>query len=614
MPGRATELSWDALQQMVRQQSFSVQNTYGLTYTVLYQFPYVEQALTTAGHSEKDRYLTDMVYRKKGWGWEWGMRGKKIEALPDCHYEPISITTVANRNPLGYPLLDKDPAPTAVALKPGELGFQFQESGPPLPGYLPVRWGTYYPRAAFMPMAVENDDRNLCGLPFGSTFEANGIPFDLPDPRAVPGGNSLIVLGDNQQVTIPIGKTVKRLHFFGHVCRKQTTLKEVGARYTLRYADGTEKTIDLVNLVDFEHYLAWGFSKNARFARNWKLHGGWDGEPFLINTYTLPTEDKPLKEVVLADAGKQYGFTLLGVTAEVAGTQAATPIKDVRCGQNDPGAAAHTWKDGADAGWTDIDVSLDQQAACVTSHGSATWRMAAPNGDYDLELEMSGWGGNLGVDIVANGQLRVAAYCPTHQVAPGSPDFTEKVRLPVHVDQGRLDVTLANDAGAGTWWHPAPISTSRWALWRLRVLPPRPAGLAVAPLPQVAYGFVERDIAWLRHPWGLTEETNLDLAKTCLHSKSLRGTFRADVPAGRYEVEMVIGYTAARQQGQTPKMNVTLQGQQMLKDFVSPQSKAAQSLKFPVTIEAGKPLEVVFTPGGEGTEWGINALILRPVK
>jgi hypothetical protein len=209
--------------------------------------------------------------------------------------------------------------------------------------------------------------------------------------------------------------------------------------------------------------------------------------------------------------------------------------------------------------------------------------MTAPDGDYDLELAMSGWNGNLGVDLIANGQLRVAAYCPTHQVAPGSPDFTEVVRFPVHVARGTLDLTIANDAGAGTWWHPAPINTSRWALWGLRLLPatrPLPA-----PLPELAYGFAERDIAWLPQPWGLSEETTLDLARTCLHSRSPKGTFRAAVPAGQYELELVIGYTAARQQGQTPKMNVTLQGQQVLTDFVSPQSKEAKSLKFPEATE-----------------------------
>jgi hypothetical protein len=69
MPGRAADLSWDALQEMVKYPNFSVENTYGLLYMVLYQYPYVERALTQAGLTEKDRYLNDMVYRKKGWGW-----------------------------------------------------------------------------------------------------------------------------------------------------------------------------------------------------------------------------------------------------------------------------------------------------------------------------------------------------------------------------------------------------------------------------------------------------------------------------------------------------------------------------------------------------------------
>jgi hypothetical protein len=553
-----------------------------------------------------------MVYKKKGWGWEWGMRGAGVPPPPDSHFETLSLAGAANRNPLGYPLQAAEPAPTAAALKPGEIGFQFQESGPPLPGYLPVRWGTLYPRAAFRPLPVENDDRNLCGLPFGAVFQANGIPFDLPDPRGAAEGKTIIVLGKEEQVAVPVGKTCRRLHFLGHVCRKVATTQEVGARYVLRYQDGTEKSVDLVNMMDFEHYLFWGFSKNAHFARNWKLHGGWDGEPFLLNTYTAETENKPLKEIVVQDTGKEYGFTLLGATAEVAGASNTPPVREVRFGLNDAGAAANIRKDGSAGGWTDLDLPLGQGERQVFSHGAATWRMTAPDGDYDLELELSGWNGNLGVNVLVNGQLRVEAYCPTHQAAPGSPDFSEVIRLPVHIAQGRLDVTLANDAGAGTWWHPAPIKNSRWALWSLRLYPAtRPVP---TPLPSLAYGFVERDLDWLREPWGLGDETKLDLARTCLHSRSPKGTFRAEVPPGQYELEMVIGYHSVRQQGQNPKMNVTVQGQSVLKDYVSPLSKEAASVKARVTVEAGKPLEVVFTPAAEGTEWGVNAMVLRPAR
>ena len=86
------------------------------------------------------------------------------------------------------------------------------------------------------------------------------------------------------------------------------------------------------------------------------------------------------------------------------------------------------------------------------------------------------------------------------------------------------------------------------------------------------------------------------------------------MPPGQYELEMVIGYHSVRQQGQNPKMNVTVQGQSVLKDYVSPLSKEAASVKARVTVEAGKPLEVVFTPAAEGTEWGVNAMVLRPAR
>ena len=52
----------------------------------------------------------------------------------------------------------------------------------------------------------------------------------------------------------------------------------------------------------------------------------------------------------------------------------------------------------------------------------------------------------------------------------------------------------------------------------------------------------------------------------------------------------------------------------LLTDFVSPQSKEAKSLKFQVTVEAGKPLEIGFEPVGEWTELCLNAMVLRPVK
>ena len=612
MPGRAADVSFDALQQLVRTPGFSLQNCFGIAQGVLYQFPYVMRALADGGLTEKDRYLADAVYKRRGWGWEWGMRGAKLPALPECHFETLSLAGAANRNPLADPLEEKDRAPSPSALKPGEIGFQFQESGPPVPGYLPVRWGTLYPRSARLPMPAEHDDRNLCGLPYGTVFQANGIPFDLPDPHRAPGGRTILVAEDGQSAVIPLGKSVRRLHFLGHVGRKMTTLKEVGARYLMRYADGEEQRVDLVNMAHFEHILYWGFCKETRFARNWKLHGGWDGDPFLIYTFSVEAKEKPLKEVVVEDTGKGYGFLLLGVTAEVAGASAEKPVRSVRFGAGSPGAAKNAWKEGSQAGWTAVDLPLEQGAGQVFSHGRATWRMAVPDGDYDLELEISGWGGNLGVNVLANGRLAVQSYCPTHQPAPGSDGFTETVRFPVRATAGRLDVTLANDAGAGTWWHPAPIATSKWALWSLSLYPARTP--APPPLPEIVYGFVERDIAWERHPWNIDREATLDLAKTCLRSRSPRGTFRADVPAGTYEMEMILGHRGGRQQGQNPKMNVTVQGQRVLAGFVSPLASEAQRPRYPVTVAPGRPLELLFEPAGEGTEWGINALILRPAK
>jgi hypothetical protein len=611
MPGRAAEVDFEVLQQLVRYPGFGVQNPFGLVSNVLTQYPYAMRALGDGGLTEADRYLADSVYRRKGWGWEWGMRGPKVAPLPGCHFEPIAMDAVANRNPLADPFEEKDRQP-CPALRPGDLGFQFEESGPPLRGFLPVRWGTLYPRRVHFPMPSEHDDRNLCGLPFGTMFQCNGIPFDLPDPRRSADGKTILVLQDNQRAVIPAAKTVRRLHFLGHVGRRLSTVQEIGARYRIRYADGTEQAVDLVNMVHFEHVLYWGFSKQARFARNWKLHGGWDGEPFLLHTFTLEAEDRPIREIVVEDGGNHFGFVLLAVTAEVAGEHSPPPLRTVRFGAGEQGAAKNLWKAGGGGGWTDLELELGQGDRQVFSHGRATYRLAVPNGDYDLELEMAGHGGMLGVDVIVGGQLRVKGYCPTHQPAPGSDGFTEVVRFPVRVTDGLLDVALANDAGAGTWFHPAPIRDSRWALWTLNLYPG--SRQAPPPLPEIPYGWAERDLQWLPSPWHIEQEATNELARTCLRSRSSRGTFRVDLPPGQYDLDLIVGFRGDRQQGQVPDMNVRLQGHPVLQRFASPPARLAQTLRFPATVKAGQPLELVFSPASRGAEWGINALIVRRAK
>jgi hypothetical protein len=365
-------------------------------------------------------------------------------------------------------------------------------------------------------------------------------------------------------------------------------------------------------MVHFEHVLYWGFSKQARFARNWKLHGGWDGEPFLLHTFTLETQDRPIREIVVEDGGKHFGFVLLAVTAEVAGEHSPRPLRTVRFGAGEPGAAKNLWKAGGGGGWTDLELELGQGDRHVFSHGRATYRLAMPNGDYDLELEMSGHGGVLGVDVIVGGQLRVKGYCPTHQPASGSDGFTEVVRFPVRVTNGFLDVTLANDAGAGTWFHPAPIRESRWALWSLTLYPgSRPVP---PPLPETSYGWVERDLEWLPPPWHIEQEATNELARTCLRSHSPRGTFRVDLPPGQYDLDLIVGFRGDRQQGQVPDMNVSVQGQAVLQRFASSPARLAQSLRFPATVKGGQPLELVFSPASNGAEWGINALIVRRAR
>ena len=241
----------------------------------------------------------------------------------------------------------------------------------------------------------------------------------------------------------------------GHVVQARSSWKETGARYHLNYADGTSRRIDLDNLRDYEHVFHWGFADRGLFARNWKVQGSWDGGAPILNNYPIECEAKPLEQLVIEDAGEGIGFTILAVTAEVAGTVADDPMLAISFARQ--GVSQIRWREGAAAGWFNIEGELTDDGG-VQSDGAATYRTALDDGQYEVELELSGvgWGGPF--NVRANERLVTRGYVASSGNIPGITSRPERIRFPVTVADGNLDLTLEADRTVGNWWHPKRLS------------------------------------------------------------------------------------------------------------------------------------------------------------
>ena len=610
IPDDLSRLPFDELAELFK--ASSMEGVRKFIYTYRY-YPYVMAALAEAGLDESQMELIDFALDRRGMG-QYHLRGPDARVPVDAHYEPISLAAVASTDPSADPFSlyghwQRHP------LQPGEIGFDFGErqvsidAGECEPGYLPVRTATAYPYTAPIPRAAEHDGTNLIGLPFGTTWQINSVPFALPDPASVPDGRTMLVVGKGERVAIPVGTTVRRLYVLGHVVRARSSWKETGARYRLNYADGTTRRIDLDNLRDYEHVFQWGFAERCLFARNWKVQGSWDGGAPILNNYPIECEAKPLEELVIEDAGEGIGFMILAVTAEVAGAVTEEPVLDVSF--TAPGASSNHWREGSASGWLNVVGELAESSG-VRSDGAATWRTALDDGPYDVELELSGvgWGGPLNVH--ANGRMVARGYVASSGVIPGVSSRPERIRFPVTVTDGELDLTLEADRTVGNWWHPKRLRGMAWHLTQMRVFASRQP--TPAPREEITYGWLEPDLTVLPLPPDAVGSLRDARLHTCIRSKDPSGTFRADLSPGDYEAELTFALRGTGAREGPVKMGVTLQGKRVLTDFDGGSYDKPVVQTYPVRIEPDDHLEVKLESAGGENEWGISAVVVRRVE
>lgn len=610
IPDDLSGLSFEELSELFKRSP--MEGVRGFIYTYRY-YPYVMAALAEAGLDEGRMELVDFALDRRGMG-QYHLRGPDVPAPVDAHYEPVSLAAVANADPLADPFgryagWERHPP------GPGEIGFDFGErqvssdAGECEPGFLPVRTATVYPYRAPMPRATEHDGTNLIGLPFGTTWQVNSIPFVLPDPSSVPDGRTMLVVGRGERVAIPIGGTVRKLHVLGHVVRDLSSWRETGARYLLDYADGTTRRLDLTNLEDYENVFQWGFARRALFARNWKVQGGWDGGAPILNNYPIECEAKPLDELVIEDAGEGIGFMILAVTAEVAGSVKEESVLDLSFAG--AGASGRLWREGSAHGWLSVTGELTEGGG-VVSDGAATLRTALDDGRYEVEVELAGVGWSGPVNVRSNGRMVARGYVASSGSIPGVTSRPERIRFPVSVTGGTLDLTLEADRTVGNWWHPKRLRGKAWRLTRMRVFPSRQQ--TPAPRPEITYGWLEPVPAAVPLPPDEVGGLRDSRLHTCIRSRSPRGTFRADLPAGDYEAELTFALRGDGSREGPVKMDVSVQGRRVLTDFDGGAYDKPVVRTCPVRIEPAGHLEVAFESAGGANEWGISALVVRPAR
>jgi len=223
-------------------------------------------------------------------------------------------------------------------------------------------------------------------------------------------------------------------------------------------------------------------------------------------------------------------------------------------------------------------------------------------------LELGGQGWSSPFNIRTDGGLAVRGYVASSGCIPGVNSRAERVRVPVLVQNGQLDLTLETDRTVGNWRHPSRLRGWAWHLSRMRVFAGgrKPA----AKRQELTYGWIETDLRCVPLPGGVSRRRDA-LLHNCMRSKAPRGTFRADLPPGDYEVELVFAVRGSGTRERPVKMNLSLQGQRVLTDFDGGSYAKTASHTFPVRVAADGCLELAFERVGEGNEWGISAMVVR---
>jgi len=203
-------------------------------------------------------------------------------------------------------------------------------------------------------------------------------------------------------------------------------------------------------------------------------------------------------------------------------------------------------------------------------------------------------------------------YVASSGAVPGVSSRPERIRFPVTVTDGTLDMTLEADRTVGNWWHPRRLSGDTWRLTQMRVFASQrqpPAARAA-----ITYGWLESDLTAV--PLAPNEVARLNDARlhTCMRSKSPRGTSRADLPPVDYEAELMFARRGTGKREGSVRMDVKLQGKRVLVEFYGGAYDEPVVPTYAVHVEASGHLELGFERSGGENEWGVSALILRPAE
>ncbi len=170
---------------------------------------------------------------------------------------------------------------------------------------------------------IDAADDTLPFLKFGAV-KANGVVYDIVNPKDAPGGKNLIVLKGGpgkslarsfpQRVEIPVGYPVFRLHFLGGVAGwgGRAGSKTPAMKVTLVFEDGSNKVVQLYAGQEFVDYIGRIDVPGSVFA---------DGivSDHQIRTFALPVGlEKALARIVLESEGNNIAATTAAITAETS--------------------------------------------------------------------------------------------------------------------------------------------------------------------------------------------------------------------------------------------------------------------------------------------------------
>lgn len=483
----------------------------------------------------------------------------------------------------------------------GEPGFKADQNitRKIVEGEIPLCNWSIYPCYMFEPPVT----RSFAPVP--PVLMWGSVPFEILDPK-FNGGKGYIALKGGEKVTIPVGKTVRRLYFLGHVyaLRYQRdpgsgaivplmARTEVG-RYTLRFDDGKKQDVPIVNRQNASACIYGYLNDEAPFVLGSAGGSGWPPSGGVC-AFELDAGNRPLKEIEFSGSDSNKAVMLWAVTAVVDGPPLAKLVKTVLFGnKQNPGDGIEivTATDTAAAGksgWVSAEGIKDGGSACVlpADFNIHTLCVALPeDGWYQVDLSANNNGNAAVMNIAAGGRM---AMWGARQI--------RQARFFAEARQGVMDISFVGrpfsidkqPAGKGN------ITMNSVKFSKLPsppANPPEPMDLAKA----------------LRFGWDATAEPN-EQRGGCLYDNVLR----IDVPPGEYQVSIKINRSPISSPG--VKCDVYAQDKLVLDDL----PVSMKDLKsFAVSAPEGKiKLRVGLDPKsstGRIQQWALDRLIVERTK